>query len=171
MDKPEPILLEKIVAGISSAVVGAEYFLCYNNYDGLHASGLHNPNRFRWLSIEQSNFGDTPEIFAAIMASGFIGDKIECYGKRKENKFIEYVGRNFPTITATAVGTYYALGEMVMPQILPGTPDIKDVPAVIITVLLTPFIANYIRKQWKHGWKDKIQNYIAETNKTQTETT
>lgn len=153
--------LEKIVAGISSAVVSVEYFLCYNNYDGLHASGLHNPNRFRWLPIEQSNFGDTPEIFAAIMASGFVGDKIESYGERKGNRFIEYVGRNFPTITAAVVGTYYTLGETVIPQILLGTPDIKDVPAVIITALLTPFVVNYARKQWKYSRKDK--NFITET--------
>jgi hypothetical protein len=166
-----PSKLEKIAAGVSGAIVSAEYVLCYNNYDGLHASGLQMHDRFRWLPIHESNFGDAHEIFAAVLASGFMANKIEEYGQRKRNKIIEYFGRYFPAITAAAAGAYYSLGETIFPQILPGTADVKDVPAVIITALVSPVIANYVRKQWRNEWKEKLQNLVTsinrESNKTQ----
>ena len=159
-DKPSK--LEKIAAGVSGAVVGAEYLLCYNNFDGLHTSGMNNPDRFRWLPISESYFGDTPEIFATILASGFIGDKIREYGENKGNKFLEFCGKYFPTITATAVGAYYTLGETVLPQLLPGTADIRDVPAVLITAVASPIITNYVVKSWKNSWRDKVKELYSE---------
>ncbi len=171
MNFNSPSKLEKIAACVSGAIVSAEYALCYNNYDGLHASGLQRHDRFRWLPIHESNFGDTPEIFAAVMVSGFVANKIEEYGQRRNNKLVEYFGRHFPTITAAAVGVYYSLGETIFPQILPGTADVKDVPAVIITALVSPVIANYVRKRWRSDWKEKLQNIVRsinhESNQTQ----
>jgi hypothetical protein len=140
--------LEKLSAKIAGAIVGAECVLASNNFGGLHISASGNPERFRLLPIENSYFGDTPEIFTAVMASGLVADKIEEYGHKKGSKAIEYVGRNFPALTAATIGTYYTLGETILPQLLPGTADIKDVPAVAITALASPFIASYVRKKW-----------------------
>jgi len=164
METEAPSRLEKITAGIAGAVIAAEYFLCYNNFDGLHKSVIHNPDRFRWLPISDSNFGDTPEMFTAVLTSGIIGDRIEEYGQRKENKMLEYLGKYFPTLTSAAVGAYYTLGETVMPQLLSGTADIKDVPAVLITAIASPLLVNYARKQWKSKWKNSVLNCIREVN-------
>lgn len=155
--------LEKTLAKISGAIIGAEYFLAYHNFDALHASALSSANRFKWLPIENSYFGDAPEIFAANLASGFIGDKIEKYGQNKGNEFVAWLGRHFPTLTAVGVGGYYTLGETILPQILPGTPDSKDIPAVVITSLASPFVTNYIRKKWSN-WKTKISANLRKIN-------
>ncbi|MFH1637146.1 MAG: hypothetical protein ABIB71_01845 [Candidatus Woesearchaeota archaeon] len=163
----KPSKLEKITASIAGAVVGLETFLCHNNYGGLHASALQATGRFRWLPIQESYFGDVPEIFTAILASGFVGEKIEEYGKSKSNRFLEFCGKYLPQITAAMVGTYYTLGETILPQILPGTADLKDVPAVIITAIASPIITNYVVKSWKNSWKDKLSNLITKyTNST-----
>jgi hypothetical protein len=144
--------LEETLAKIAGTLIGSEYVLTYNNFNGIHASGLTSPERLRWLPIENSYFGDVPEIFTAVLASGIIADKIEDYGKNNRNKVIEFIGRHFPALTSAIIGTYYTLGETVLPQLLPGTADSKDVPAVLITALASPFVANYIRKilpEWK----------------------
>ena len=135
--------LEGIAEKAACGIIGAEYLLAYNNYDGLHHSGLQMEDRFRWLPIEQSYFNDAPEIFATIVASGFIGDKIRKYGQEKRRKGIEFLGKHFSKLTAAAVGTYYTLGETVLPEILMGTPDKNDVPAVIITAIAAPLVANH----------------------------
>lgn len=149
--------LEKIAAKISGAVISIEYLLCYNNFDGLHVSGMNAQDRFRYFPIQESYFGDMPEIFATILASSFIGEKIKEYGEKKNNRFLEVCGKYFPTFTVTAVGAYYTLGETIMPQLLPGTADIKDVPAILITAIASPFIGNYVAKSWKNGLKEKVK--------------
>ena len=159
-----PSRLEKIATGVAGAIVSTEYALCYNNFNGLHASGINAPDRFRWLPISQSYFGDAPEIFATILASGFVANKIEEYGKTRENKFIESCGRHLPTLTAAIVGTYYALGETILPQLLSGTADAKDVPAVVLTALASQFVANYVRKKWKSTWKEKMKHLVNSVN-------
>ncbi|HLC77692.1 MAG TPA: hypothetical protein VJH92_01045 [Candidatus Nanoarchaeia archaeon] len=151
--------LERISAKIAGAIVGGEFLLAYNNYDRLHLSTSLTSDRFRWLPIENSYFGDVPEIFAANVVSGFVGNKIEEYGHRTSNRFIETMGRYFPTLTAAAVGAYYTLGETIFPQILPGTPDSKDVPAVIVASIASPIVTNYLRKKWPE-WKEKILNTL-----------
>lgn len=79
--------------------------------------------------------GDFPETLAVSATSGIIGDYLEFLGKRKNNKFLERIGRYFPEITTSVVSAYFTLGETIFPQILPGSPDIRDVPAVLITAL------------------------------------
>jgi hypothetical protein len=151
--------LDKVLAKASGAVIAIEYALCYNNFDGYHPGVT---DRFRWLPIENSYFGDVPEIFATIAASGVAGRYIEDYGIRKENKFLQWLGRKTPAITAAVVGTYYTLGETGLP-LLPGTADVRDIPAVIITAISSMFVANYIRKTW-HNMKDKTLGMIAAVN-------
>ena len=149
--------LEKIAAGTAGTAIAGMYLLCYNNFKGLHASAM-NANKFKWLPIE-SYFGDTPEIFTAVLASGLLGDKIEQYGKTKNKPLIEKIGKHFPVITAAAVGAYYTLGESIMPYLLPGTADTKDIPAVIATAIASPIVVNYARKNWP-AWKEKIRGYL-----------
>jgi len=158
---PEPNQLEKILATIAGGVIGLEYFLCYNNYDGLHIGA---EKTVRWLPIEESYFGDTPEIFTAIVASGFIANTIENYGQKEQSTAIETLGRYFPTLTALAVGTYYTLGESIAPYLLPGTADTKDIASVVITTIASPFVANYVRKAWRSMWKSRVSQAIEEIN-------
>lgn len=162
-----PSRLERIAASVAGAIIGAEYFLCYNNFDGLHKSVMDVHDRFRWLPISESYFGDTPEIFTAILASSFVANRIEEYGEKRESKLFESLGRYFPALTAAAIGMYYTLGETVLPQLLPGTADIKDVPAVILTAVTSPFVANYVRKEWKNNWRNEIKNLVYSINSSQ----
>jgi len=148
--------LERIAEKAACAVIGAEYVLVCNNYDGLHASGLEMEDRFRWLPIEQSYFGDAPEMFVAIVASGFAGDKIRTYGQEKGRKGIEFLGKHFSKLSAAAIGAYYTLGETILPQLLPGTEDVNDVPAVIITALASPFVAKFLVRKWNGGLREKF---------------
>ena len=80
----KPSKLERIAAGVSGVIVGTEYLLCYNNFDGFHASGAHVSDRFRWLPISESYFGDVPEIFATVLVAGFVGDQMKKYGIRNK---------------------------------------------------------------------------------------
>ena len=139
--------LEGILAKVSTGVIATEYILCFNNYDSLHASVAHLHDRVRLLPMETSYFGDVPEIFIAIMGLGLASNKIEEFGKRRDNKVVEYIGKHFPAIVSTAIAAYYTLGETVLPQILPGTADVKDVPAVLITALTSMLIVNRLRKK------------------------
>lgn len=158
--------LEKAVTTASGATIGAEYILCYNNFDGLHTSGIHSPERFRWLPIQDSYFGNTPELFAAILASGFIGDTIRNYGRTRNNTLIATCGKHFSTATAALAGAYYTLGETLLPQLLPGTADIRDVPAIILTAIAAPIITNKIVTSWNTSWKHKLKNAVVQQNRS-----
>lgn len=127
---------------IAAVVISVEYFLCYNNFDWLHASWLSHIERFRWLDIKESNFWDTPEIFFTVMMAGYIASF------KWEDRYttIEKIKKFLPEISSALIIAYYTLGETILPTLLPGTPDIKDVPAVLITWLFSPILANYIRR-------------------------
>ncbi|HVY01976.1 MAG TPA: hypothetical protein VHA12_04400 [Candidatus Nanoarchaeia archaeon] len=162
--------LEKIATIASSIAIATEYALCYHNFDLLHRSAAFAQDRFRWLPINQSYFGDVPEIFTTILASGFIGDKIEQHGKTTSNKLVEKIGKYLPYATGAAVGAYYSLGETVMPYLLPGTADSKDVPAVAIAAIAAPIVTKYIVNRWKNKWKDKTLEAIEATRSKEIET-
>ncbi len=131
-------ILEKI-AGVTILV---EYFLCYNNFDWLHRSWLNHTERFRWLDIQNSYFWNTPEIFFAIMIAWWIsGSDINI-----KNRFLLYLKTIFPEISSALIGVYYTLWETVIPQLLPWTPDIKDVPCVIATCIASPILAKYLKR-------------------------
>lgn len=153
----EPSKVETTLAAITSSIIGIEYLLCFNNYDGLHQAGERT---FRLLPIESSHFGDTPEIFASILTSGFVANKIESYGERNNNPTITKLGKALPTLTAIFVGTYYTLGESIAPYLLPGTADTKDIAAVLITAVATPFVTNFARKKWRSSWRDIVSATI-----------
>ena len=77
--------------------------------------------------------GDFPESFFIPAISGLVGDFIIYQGQKRDNKYLQKIGQYFPEISTTIVGAYFTLGETILPQILPGTADVKDVPAVIIS--------------------------------------
>ena len=79
------------------------------------------------LPAVSQHVGDVPHIVVIYWLSG------KMFGKYSKTK------RNIILATTTA---YYALGELFgsslapqLPQILPGTPDIKDIPAVLVAAL------------------------------------
>ncbi len=76
--------------------------------------------------------GDFGLIGVPIWHSNFISKKIKDLGRKYNSGFVEKIGHYFPEITAGLTTTYFALGESVLPQILPGTADPKDIPAVLV---------------------------------------
>ena len=99
--------------------------------------------------------GNFPESFAIPAIAGFVGDYIEHQGQKRRNKILQKIGQCFPEISATAVSTYFILGETIIPQILPGSADIKDIPAVLISALAGYTLA-------KIGRKSRFNNKIYE---------
>jgi hypothetical protein len=158
--------LETIAATAAGAVIATEYVLCYNNYDGLHAT-TQTADRVRLLPINNSNFGDVPELFTSVLVAGMLANKIERYGAACENKVVQYLGRHFPSVTAAVVATYYALGETVLPEYFLGTPDVLDVPAVILTAVSAPVLTQFLRKKWHVEWKQRVTMGIDLLNEPQ----
>ncbi|MEK6894706.1 MAG: hypothetical protein AABX10_04540 [Nanoarchaeota archaeon] len=106
--------------------------------------------------------GNFPESFAIPAIAGFVGDYIEAQGHRTGIKLLQKIGQHFPEVSATAVSTYFALGETILPQILPGTADIRDVPVVIISALAGYMLAKVGRKS---GFNNRL--YSISKNATQ----
>lgn len=90
--------------------------------------------------------GNFPESFGVPAMSGLLGDLIKAYGEDKQNNVITKIGKYFPEISTSTIITYFTLGETILPQILPGTADIKDVPAVLISALAGYTIAKITQK-------------------------
>jgi len=107
---------------------------------------VNNPNITPYV-------GNFPESFAIPAISGFIGDYIELQGQRRGSKILQKIGRYLPEITTTALATYFSLGETLLPQILPGSADIRDVPAVLISALAGYALAKLGRKS---GFNQKV---------------
>jgi len=97
--------------------------------------------------------GNSPESFVIPAISGFVGDYIEYQGQKRESKLLQRIGQYFPEISATAISTYFTLGETILPQILPGSADIKDVPAVLVSALAGYILARTGRKS---GFNEKV---------------
>ena len=97
--------------------------------------------------------GNFPESFAIPAVSGFAGDYIEYLGQKRGSKTLRMIGQYFPEISATAISTYFTLGETILPQILPGSADVRDVPAVLISALAGYALAKIGRKS---RFKDKL---------------
>ena len=97
--------------------------------------------------------GNFPESFAIPVISGFVGDYISYQGQKRDSKILQKIGQYFPEISATATSAYFTLGETILPQILPGSADIRDVPVVLISVLAGYMLAKIGRKS---GFNDKV---------------
>ena len=90
--------------------------------------------------------GNFPECFAIPAVSGFVGDYISHQGQKRNSPTLQKIGEYFPEITTTAISTYFVLGETVLPQILPGSADPKDIPAVLLSALAGYALAKIGRK-------------------------
>ncbi len=86
--------------------------------------------------------------------SRHIGDwrYIVCYGgvlpalggRYLINRGMHKIGRWLPKVTAMVASIYMALGESVLPGILPGAADLADVPVVLIAGTATYFGVDYV---------------------------
>ncbi|MFA6022885.1 MAG: hypothetical protein WC781_02235 [Candidatus Pacearchaeota archaeon] len=76
------------------------------------------------------------------IASRIVINEAEKRGCNNLVKIAEY----FPKITTACATAYMFLGETLLPQILPGTPDIKDVPATLIAGIATYLGVDVITK-------------------------
>ena len=145
------------VLGIGASIIPVTEFVFYKN------SAPNTPAE-RILGtaepiVNNSNLtpyiGNFPECFAIPSVSGLVGGYIEERGKSNGNKFTERVGRYFPEVSTGALSTYFILGETILPQILPGIADVKDVPAVLISALAGYTLA-------KLGQKSGLGNRLSE---------
>ena len=108
--------------------------------------------------------GNFPESFAIPAISGFLGDYIETQGIQRGNKLLEKVGKYCPEISTATISTYFTLGETVLPQILPGTADIRDIPAVLISAFAGYVLAKLGRKS---GFNEKVYEMAKEQTQQQ----
>jgi len=53
-----------------------------------------------------------------------------------------------PKAVTAATTIYFALGETILPQILPGTADVNDLPAVFLAGITTYFAINPLIELW-----------------------
>lgn len=81
------------------------------------------------------HIGDFSLVGIPILFSNLIAGKVEELGKKYNSRVLEKIGHYAPEITAGLTTAYFTLGESVLPQILPGTADPKDIPAVLIAGL------------------------------------
>ncbi|MFA6461238.1 MAG: hypothetical protein WCV90_03140 [Candidatus Woesearchaeota archaeon] len=107
------------------------------------------------------HMGNFPECFVIPAVSGFVGDYLSYQGSIRNNPFLQRVGQYFPEISALAISTYFTLGETLLPQILPGVADIKDVPAVLLSTLAGYVLAKIGRES---GFNHKASLIIGEAN-------
>lgn len=78
------------------------------------------------------HIGDFALVGLPIIYSNNISSKIEDLGRKYNSELVEKIGHYLPEITSGLTTTYFTLGESVLPQILPGTADPKDIPAVLV---------------------------------------
>lgn len=128
--------LEKILLGISSLVPITESIFFKNSVPSTNAERiLGTKEAIINLPMITPYLGDFPETFVISAISGIFANYLEDLGKNKKSILIEKIGKYLPEITTYSITTYFTLGETILPQILPGTPDIKDIPAVLISSL------------------------------------
>lgn len=64
----------------------------------------------------------------------------------KNSRILQVVGRYLPEITTLLTSAYFTLGETILPQILPGTPDVHDVPLTVLGAFSGYVLAKIGRK-------------------------
>lgn len=74
---------------------------------------------------------------------------------------MQKIGEFFPEISMATISTYFALGESLLPQILPGGPDIRDISSVLISAIADYTLAKIGRKS---GFNDKIYEISKKAN-------
>jgi hypothetical protein len=157
-------LLTKIGLGLSLGIPSAEALFYRNSIPTTTAQrcmGItHNEPLInsRYLTLY---VGNLPEGFVLPAISGFIGDCIESQGQKRSNRLLQNIGKYFPEISTSLMISYITLGETVLPQIYPGTADIKDVPAVIISALAGYTLAKIGRSS---GFNNKVYRFINKFN-------
>jgi len=76
--------------------------------------------------------GDFALVAFPIFCSKYMSSEIEYFGRTYNSPVIEKIGHYISEIVTGLTMTYFVLGESVLPQILPGTSDPKDIPAVLV---------------------------------------
>jgi len=157
--------LEKAVVGLSGGVALATPFFFRPAAPHTPAERILGPTK---PIINNPNItpyiGNLPDTFAVCSASGFVGDYIESIGNARNNKFLKAVGRYFPEITVGLTSAYFTLGETILPQILPGAADVRDVPLTILGALSGYALAKIGRKS---GFNERVYSAIRNFNSRQ----
>jgi len=116
--------MSKLVRFTSSAIVGAGLFL--------HGAKLYSgPNSFPPLTEHIGDFALAA--FPVVCASRV--NRENNFLTKHDSKILKFCGHYFPEIVTGLTSVYFTLGESLLPQILPGTADWKDIPAPLIAAL------------------------------------
>ncbi|MEK6915533.1 MAG: hypothetical protein AABW89_03265 [Nanoarchaeota archaeon] len=105
--------------------------------------------------------GNFPESFVIPAVSGLVGDYLEFKGRETGSKLLEKVGKCLPQISTAIIGAYFTLGETLLPQILPGTADVRDVPAVIVSAFAGYTLAKLGKES---GFNRRVYNSLNRAN-------
>lgn len=101
-------------------------------------AGIHGCKLFLGrdsISPLTEHIGNFALVAIPILYSKGQSGAVERAGHRCNSRLLESAGRYFPEIATSLTLAYFALGESLLPQILPGKADPKDIPAVIIAGL------------------------------------
>ena len=93
------------------------------------------------------HIGDFSFVGTAIIGISLYKPRLEKLGRKYKSRIIEKIGQYLPEITTVLTTTYFTLGESILPQLLPGTADPKDIPANVIAALSAYFIVKDIVKK------------------------
>ena len=107
---------------------------------------IHNENITPYV-------GNFPDPFLINTLSSITGDLVYNYGQQRDNNFLERVGKYLPEMLLGATVTYFTLGESILPQIMTGVNDPKDIPAAIIGSLAGYTLSKLSKKS---GVNEKI---------------
>ena len=128
-----PNLAEKI--GFGTALTGA-------SLDGIDsfledALGMDIP-----LPV-LDHIGDFKYVFLCSWGLSSVRHSLVNIGERKNKKYLIKIGEWIPKVGIGLATLYYTLGESVLPQILDGTADPKDIPAILIAGISCYLGVNY----------------------------
>lgn len=87
------------------------------------------------------HIGDFALVGVPIIYSNYVSSAIEGWGRKYNSGLVEKIGHYLPEITTGLTTAYFTLGELVLPQILPGTADPKDIPAVLVAGISTYIVS------------------------------
>lgn len=101
--------------------------------------------------------GNYPDSFVVSAVSGLIGDYISSVGKTKNSRCLTFLGKYLPEIITCFTSTYFTLGETILPQILPGMADPRDVPLSVLGSVTGYCIAQISRKS---GFNEYLRSLV-----------
>ncbi|MFC1697752.1 hypothetical protein ACFL1H_05440 [Nanoarchaeota archaeon] len=137
-------LLSKISYGVSLLGMGLDIYLEAKGNNSFPPISQHIGN---WTYIWASG------VIPAMMSNIFFE-----FSRTNINDYVDNIARKIPKVTTALATTYLILGESIFPYILPGTADIKDIPAALLAGVSTYYGIDYILSDKKELKNEPVKS-------------